>query len=554
MESVKMTKHIVLIVICLFISLLTLVIGTLNYSSGNDEKTQVNTESYNSGWELISEKGKIIDLPINLGDVNFGDIIKIKNKLPEDLLDNTYLLYRASHENVRFLIDNEEIYSFGFDDKRLFSKTPTCSWLFIPLSEEWAGKDIYIEIQGAYDNYKGYISELYMGDRASCIKEVVLPRLPGVIISSVIIVMGIIMVLVSIILRNGEITLSLFRLGVFSTVVGLWSILTANILQILFDKPFVLYNMEFFAYNLILPCLFWFLDSFEYYRNKKALKVFFVVSVVINILVNGLQLFNVMDYLETILCSHILWISTFLYLIISCVKELISRNITRELKILMISMGSAVIIASVDIIKFYLYIGRDDGFFVRIGILVFIIIWGTESIKKMSYIVVKMVETDMLKRLAFEDQVTKLKNRTAFETKTQELKKNKAENICIVEFDMNGLKKINDTFGHDAGDESLKNLGNVLEKWFDEIGNVYRTGGDEFCVLMEKCNKEKVEKINSIIKNVKKDFSENMLQEGYNASVASGLWVGNGEEDLDEIYKKADKKMYENKIEMKKEK
>ena len=58
------------------------------------------------------------------------------------------------------------------------------------------------------------------------------------------------------------------------------------------------------------------------------------------------------------------------------------------------------------------------------------------------------------------------------------------QNIALVFMDLNGLKKINDTYGHNAGDEMIIASAGCIKNTFSHMGFSYRIGGDEFCVIL----------------------------------------------------------------------
>ena len=57
--------------------------------------------------------------------------------------------------------------------------------------------------------------------------------------------------------------------------------------------------------------------------------------------------------------------------------------------------------------------------------------------------------------------------------------------LAAFEVDLNGLKTVNDTVGHEAGDELLRGTGSVLKQTIGDRGRVFRTGGDEFVILLD---------------------------------------------------------------------
>lgn len=159
------------------------------------------------------------------------------------------------------------------------------------------------------------------------------------------------------------------------------------------------------------------------------------------------------------------------------------------------------------------------------------------------------------KELARRDELTGVKNKTAY----NELEKSIQENIDngmdylpfgLVVCDTNDLKKINDSEGHVAGDGYLKKSAKLLCNIFVH-SPVFRVGGDEFVVFLrgeDYSNRE------SLMKTLQTAVREN-LQSGAGAVLASGMAEYIPEKDtlVSEIFDRADKAMYKNKRELKKE-
>ncbi|MGP1567162.1 MAG: diguanylate cyclase domain-containing protein [Peptoanaerobacter stomatis] len=117
--------------------------------------------------------------------------------------------------------------------------------------------------------------------------------------------------------------------------------------------------------------------------------------------------------------------------------------------------------------------------------------------------------------------------------------------IGIVVADLNGLKLINDFFGHSRGDTALADTASVLSKMTPKNGFVVRMGGDEFTIVLNNTSKEEVE---SFIKNTLNEFKNKKVLYG-ELSVSMGADVSyNENEDIVKIMNVADKEMYEIKI------
>ena len=95
-------------------------------------------------------------------------------------------------------------------------------------------------------------------------------------------------------------------------------------------------------------------------------------------------------------------------------------------------------------------------------------------------------QRSLLERASF-DPLTKLPNRGEFERRAADMIANaerQGGEICLLLFDLNGFKMVNDTYGHHAGDEMLRVVGSRLRKAVRDDDIVARWGGDEFVVMM----------------------------------------------------------------------
>ncbi|MBR3747895.1 MAG: GGDEF domain-containing protein [Selenomonadaceae bacterium] len=119
--------------------------------------------------------------------------------------------------------------------------------------------------------------------------------------------------------------------------------------------------------------------------------------------------------------------------------------------------------------------------------------------------------------------------------------------------DVNFLKKVNDTYGHERGNEYLINACRLACSVFGEE-HVYRIGGDEFVVIVTG---EKV----SLCRYFVKQFRAEMTRKGANdllepwekvsAAVGVAFYEADVDKNVEDVFKRADKEMYDNKIAMK---
>ena len=164
---------------------------------------------------------------------------------------------------------------------------------------------------------------------------------------------------------------------------------------------------------------------------------------------------------------------------------------------------------------------------------------------------------DSLYRSTIVDELTGLYNRRGLYTlgKQQvELAKRHNEDIFIFYLDLDGMKEINDSFGHEHGDRALINTSKIMHKSFRTTDILSRLGGDEFVVIAVKAQDDYIPIIIQRIKDCVK--MENKLSKDYKISLSIGVSKVNidSENALDEAIKEADKEMYKVKAKNKKEK
>lgn len=152
--------------------------------------------------------------------------------------------------------------------------------------------------------------------------------------------------------------------------------------------------------------------------------------------------------------------------------------------------------------------------------------------------------------LSFNDSLTGLLNRAYFEYELDRLNKNFANYfpVSVITVDVDGLKIVNDTFGHKAGDELLKTVAQILSSVVKKGDIAARIGGDEFCLLLPNVERQECwERKESIVRLTNK-YNLNASRVPLSLSIGSATSDEENGENIFETYQRAENNMYNYKL------
>ena len=161
----------------------------------------------------------------------------------------------------------------------------------------------------------------------------------------------------------------------------------------------------------------------------------------------------------------------------------------------------------------------------------------------------KQTEAELL-RNAFYDSLTSLPNRVLFLDRLRhsigrrKRQQKLTHSFAVLFLDLDGFKKINDSFGHSVGDKFLIAIARKLESCLREVDTIARFGGDEFAVLLEDV--KEISDATNIAERIQKTLAEPLNLDGNQIipSASIGITVSNGDEEPENLLRDADIAMY----------
>lgn len=495
----------------------------------------------------VGNREVISMLPTDV-DAEEGELVTITTTLREDGQDSHFLAFYGRQSEVKMYLDGELVMASDDGSSLPFDMTPGSYWHFLRLPKDFDGMELRIEKVAKFERYAKEIPQIYIGTKAAFLYMVAKQALFSLGIGIPIVFLGVVMMFISLFLKSREMAKRIFRLGLFSVVTSIWSLLEARVTQMFFDDIH-LASYILFSFLFLIPVTFTaYLLTYPSIAKKPYIRALFWCSLTTYIVAQVLQLTNTWYYIEFVTVFHVLVgliVVGLLFGSISLKKE--AEEVRKRDGAVYKAFWIFAVFVIIDIMQYYIFPTAKVGDYCKTGLLLFIIYLGYEAIKQSGEQQILEERQRVYKELAYKDGMTGLANRYAFDEEIIKLRDGEIQKKpLIMVADMNYLKTVNDKYGHTKGDEAIAKIGKLLKKHFSENAACYRIGGDEFCVIAYPDSVEEFEeKHNVFLAEVEKEAEVSE----YPIEIATGYAMSDA--DVDSLFKEADEKMYAKKKRMK---
>ena len=468
--------------------------------------------------------------------------------LPEDFDETRSLLFKTTHTQLSVTVGRESIYTYDSSGKTSFMRSPGAVWHIVNVPKGSAGKTLSIFIHAVFEDYYGNDPVIRYGSREGCAMQIMTSSLPIVLINAIILFVGISCLMMHAFgrIRRSMVTKNSFLfIGLFALSIATWSLCQSGFLQFLFPNGPTLNLIDFFSFYIFPTCFNLFLASICKGKSETVFCALSAGYLLESALSTVLQFAGVMDMFRFLIFGHILMainaVCVFVFVHVEIYRE--NNDIARKFRLplyVVISFGVA------ELVTYYLNNFRQTSYFLPIGTVVFIVMLFTQLIQQYYASILEEQKMAYFKKLANTDMLTDVFNRNAYENTLRRLEEQEMElrTTCVVLFDINNMKEINDHYGHENGDLALKTCCRCILQAFGPEGSCYRIGGDEFVYL---CNKsahltQAAARFEALIRQQARDLV-------FPFSVACGYASYNPATDraLRDVIRRSDEMMYRNK-------
>lgn len=524
---------------------------------GEGMENAMDYTDFSDGWTLDREGTVRAELG-KLGtymDEETG-VLSIYHRLPSMEGDES-LVFRTKDVYTKLLIDGEVFYATNVYESGFYNRSPGNLWNIAKFHDNCSGAIVEMQVYMVYDTSAITVDHTIWGDKTDIIMAFFRDQFFGITVSLLMVIIGLVLIAIDVMpaYSHARKNHGMVWLGLYSTLIGIWSVTETNVMQFFIQDMRILQLVG----NMIMildsmPLLLYLDCEYGIFKNW-FMRVFCYCDTVYILVATALQLTGISDL-------HIVLPGAMITMMVSCCVLLVwvavelTVRIRRHQSVLhyalqLTGLGALWISALGEALRSAQADHMDRAEYIRVGMLVFIICLAISSQLETYRLFENGLKYDIISSLAYSDGLTGLGNRTAYleQIEAHASGETGITQLGIVFLDVNNLKKVNDSQGHEKGDELIVAASKIIADSFGKSGQSYRIGGDEFCVLMTGGSlQEKYEagfaRFQQLI-----DDANRVKGRTYEIQIANGFSICDmiSREKIDEAVAAADSAMYANK-------
>ena len=512
--------------------ILAVLLTALEYAFANDGvaydvRTVVDRE------ELCPERVEIIDQDTR--DFYFTDVRVFG--------EADCLFFCSSHQNVEVYQGDHLLYQIKRGN-HIFDRTTGFHWNFVQMEQK--ASFLRVRVQALFPQIREYQLHFYKGNAFKIFMEQVREDFGNVMVSIMDVAIGIVLFAYWVTLKkrlkagNG-----LLYFGLFSILMGLWSFGETAIFQMTIANRPAASDMGYLLVMLLPVPFILFARDFLEVEERKISNGLCIFSFVNSVCCVILHLSGVLAHKQTATTTHLLLVAALCYMVYALRTHIREIGFDSRVWVNMAGLLILAVTCVLDLSAFYIKAGGID-VIGRIGLLFYIILVGFQAARDTLKQLDQGRQAELLVELADLDNLTGLYNRNTYNKWVED--HHRPDGTTILTFDLNYLKKCNDTLGHAMGDLYIRSAAQIIAQVFEGQGKCYRIGGDEFCVIVNGLiGSSEMEEKFSKMEEMEKEYTPK--EAGIPLQIAHGYAYFDKYQDADieKSRERADKKMYDNK-------
>lgn len=521
-----------------------------------DLNTDTGRTSLNNNWNITINEQVFENVSLDsfrFDAVNKGSIIIMETILPSSWdYKEAAMTFHVRQSTVTMYAGDELFYEYG-QNRREQSKTVGSGLQILNISNEYQGQTLRIILDVTENLAFSSFDPIYISEWNDSYRFIITENRLALFLGAFLVVFGIVVSLVSIFaVINSRKYVNVLFLACFSIFMGLWTLCYHNILIIFSIPAYSVSLLEYMSLMMApLPIIGYMYSYVKQLDNKTTLlsyKILFGIQIFLSVMTIVLHSTAIVHSAALLPYSQILFVIHSIFFTYILLKK--SRQDSR--RHLLYTIGLVIILSSIIYDLIIYVINRYTGLQLysikgvsSLGIITFIGILILDLAHDITLNMMEEKEKALLIKRAYTDELTQINNRTFCSEYMEKLEKENSHIYTIIAFDLNDLKKTNDTSGHTKGDLLIKSAASVISEAFSSSGVIGRMGGDEFIAIIPDHNTEQLQELITNFNNL--IIKTNKSNPDLHLSISYGYAASNEikENNIEKVYQLADDRMYE---------
>ncbi|MCI2044763.1 MAG: GGDEF domain-containing protein [Mageeibacillus sp.] len=512
-------------------------------------------ETVDDGWVLTGT-----DISVNLADnlsipKDDDGSYSVSNVLPEDIDDGEVINFHTKSVFFTVYVNGEQRYDYHPEVPATSGRSTGSSYHTVVISSDDSARTVTIVADPVYDDDSCFFRDFSIESPEEYTAQFMRAHVPAAIVCILIVFSGILFALISLLVpEEAEVSSdAILALAGVAITVGGWALTETMFIQYAFHMEAFAHSLNFFLMILMPFPVVSYVNKISARPVRFCTGISMSMTIIVFIICSFLNYSGIKDFHECLPIIHFNIILAALAIIVMVVRSVFYRKHARnkvhsDIRWVWMALFVFGVFVLTDVIRYTLssHSYPDNSAFTRVGLLLAMLILLVYYIGLVLGAVKSSSENHMFKRMAYVDVMTGLGNRAAFreeeKTYTEHITSGVNSSVICCQFDLNGLKDVNDTQGHAAGDTFIIRAAAAISDIFGGVGSCFRTGGDEFFVFAPDISEDEFADRLKVLSDKYKDISIAYGFCNYRSMAFASIEVA-------EIL--ADKRMYEMKRKMK---
>lgn len=486
---------------------------------------------------------------------NYSRLVELEPELVEDAqtpaglrkiyrwtLESEYswedcLLIYFSHHDVEVYFGDQLEYSITVDENNRIAANVGSNWCSVHVGTQPAGTQVTLVMTPLFDAAIEKNPDFYFGAHYAIAMDMMRSEFPLMVFSALCFFLGLVLVVVSLYFRFSLNTSgnSMMYLGLFSVFLGLWKLTDLATMPLLMPgKSLALSYISIGSLFLTGLCLMMYFSTLFTEKGRKYMIGMVFVGALICAVILALQIFGISEIRQNLAYSHGILVVSLLSIPLNCAFNRLTYRkscLFRDKRLLLLLLLVAGILF--DLVFFYITNNSSLLSLTIAGFVLYTLIVFTGGVQSAT-------------RKAYTDPRTGLVNRARW-NELMHTDTAMVEPFAFLMIDLNGLKKANDTLGHEAGDQMIFRLSSILRNTLPRSSVICRWGGDEFAILMSDIDRAMMDRQIEELFAANRKYNIDHPELPIHFSLGAALSTEHPGVSREELFKLADKAMYSNK-------